>query len=139
MIYIILIHEIDFYNESNVILKSIDGKMAMKKEVLNNTVYLSSLSNPENCISIHSPTPIFNDYDPDEIENIIKTPDNLMCSNLEYRNREFLHQVLQIVADNFKCYVDNDFGTLLSASDFMKKWNSNPDWNWSNDLEHDDE
>jgi hypothetical protein len=136
MIYIILIHEMDFYYKSNEEFKSENSRFIVKKEMINNAVYFSSLSNPEECIRIHSPTPLLDEYEPSQVEDIIDKCDNLMCSNLEYKNRDFLHQALQIITDNFNCYIDNDFGTLLSGADFMRKWNSNPSWNWSNDLDH---
>ena len=135
MIYIILIHGMNFYVDKNQQIKNVDGNIFFRKETSENSVYISSSSNPEECIRIHSPRPLLDDYELAELDDIVVDPDSLMCSNLEYRNLDFLYQALQVIANNFICYVDNDFGTLLSVSDFIKKWNSTPDWNWSHDFD----
>ena len=99
MIYIILIHGMSFYEDKNKQIKNVDGNILLKKETNENAVYISSSSNPEECIRIHSPRPLLDDYELAELGDIIVDPNSLMCSNLEYRNLDFLYQALQVITN----------------------------------------
>jgi hypothetical protein len=143
MNYIILIHKPNFYEVMANLSEQLSERISIRKygENLESELYISSLLDMDGCVRVHSPTVLVLEdyYEPDEIEDVIsliKEPDRFMISNMEYRNYDILRQSLEIISENVEeCYIDNDFGTILSAYDFIKKWDDNPDWNWLKDLD----
>jgi hypothetical protein len=141
MNYVILIHQPNFYELMASLSEQLSDKIFIRKygENLESELYISQLLDLDQCVRIHSPTPLVLEdyYEPDEIEDVIsliRELDRCMTSNMEYRSYDILRQSLQIISENVEeCYVDNDFSTILSVYDFMRKWENNPDWNWLND------
>jgi hypothetical protein len=137
MIYIIVIHRSNFFEVMEGLSGKLSDRVSIRKwgDEPNCELYISSLCDSAKCVRIHSPGALVMEeyYDLDEVENVtnlIKEPDKFMTSIMQYKDHDILREALQIICENVECYVDNDFGTVLSACDFMDKWNSNPEWNW---------
>jgi hypothetical protein len=142
MNYIIVIHKPNFFEVMGSLSEKLSNRVSIRKwgDELNSELYISPLSSSDRCIRIHSPEILVMEdyYDSDEIKDVtslIKEPDKFMTSNMEYSDYGVLRDALQVICENVECYVDNDFGTILSACDFMDKWNSDPEWNWLYDLD----
>ncbi|MGB3207306.1 MAG: hypothetical protein WBB28_20160, partial [Crinalium sp.] len=146
MNYIIIFHKPDFYELMLKIAGKISNQTSIRKygEELESELYISSVLDRDQYVYIHSPRVLVVEecYDPCDVEEVlklVKEPNKLMASNIEYKEYDILHEALQIISENAKeCYIDNDFGTILSVCDFVKKWSDNPDWNWIYDLDDKD-
>lgn len=53
---------------------------------------------------------------------------------IDYSDVELVKALLQEIADDPDLTVDNDFGTVLSGSQFVSRCRKEPDWNWRNDI-----
>lgn len=142
MNYIIVIHKPNFFEMMENLSEKLSDRVSIRKwgNGPSSELYISSLFDSDECVRIHSPEVLVMEeyYDYDEIENItslIKEPNKFMTSNMEYGDYDILRKALQVICESVECYVDNDFGTVLSACDFMDKWNSNPEWNWLYDFD----
>lgn len=53
---------------------------------------------------------------------------------VDYSDVQFVKAVLEKIADDPELIVDNDFGTVLSGSEFVARSKADPDWNWRGDV-----
>ena len=49
---------------------------------------------------------------------------------IDYSDVELAKALLQQIADDSDLIVDNDFGTILTGSDFVARCKTDPDWDW---------
>lgn len=49
---------------------------------------------------------------------------------VDYSDVEFAKALLQEIADDSEQIVDNDFGTILSGSEFVARCKAKPGWDW---------
>ena len=49
---------------------------------------------------------------------------------LEYSDLELAKKVLITIADDDQVVIDNDFGTVLSGKEFVRKLKTEVDWDW---------
>lgn len=55
----------------------------------------------------------------------------IQCLFLDYsRGLQLVKQVLEIIGDDPKLTIDNDFGTVLPGNEFVARLRADPDWDW---------
>jgi hypothetical protein len=64
-------------------------------------------------------------YEDDESKDV-----NVFTLWVDYTSVELVKAVLEDIADDPELIVDNDFGTVLSGSEFVARCRAEPDWNW---------
>lgn len=88
------------------------------------------ISSGEKRVFIFRDERVMEEYDAREIHTLLERISNPVFFVFEFNDFEFGREVLRRVADSQHLIIDDDHGGMAVGTDFVKRLESQPTWDW---------
>lgn len=73
---------------------------------------------------------VIEDFDPEELEEVTRVAPDPYAVLMEYENAESAKALLDRLIRDRAGVVDTNYGELIEFSEFVRRMESEPDWDW---------